>query len=324
MTQPPIPLISIVGPTASGKTGLALALAARLGAEIINVDSMQVYRQLQVGTDKPSPAQRAQVPFHMVDLIDIDEGLDAARFGELARGQIQRLHSGGKLAIAAGGTGLYHRALRFGLVAVAKRDEGFRAELRARREAEGTQALYDELKARDPEAAAKIHPNDWVRIERGLEVLASGQKMSEAQAEHGFAASPYRSLVLGTHWPRVLLYDRINRRLEEMWSGGLREETQLLIEAGCDPEHLPLKALGYRQMAAVLTEGLDAAEGLRLAQRDTRRYAKRQLTWFRREADVQWLAMPKLDEAALDQLAARCRAFAQGSDGNLDASLLAQ
>ncbi len=312
------PLVQVIGPTASGKTAFAVALAEQLGAEVINVDSMQVYRDLAVGTDKPSAAEQQRVPFHGIDLIPLGPPLDAARFAELAQGWIAEVQGRGRPVVAAGGTGLYHRALVHGLLAAPSRDDALRAQLRARRAAEGQAVLYAELAGKDPVAAARIAPTDWVRIERALEVHAlTGACLSEGQDAHGFGETRYRRVVLGCWRPRSELYARIDQRLEEMWSGGLVEETAQMLALGLTVDALPLKALGYRQAAAYLQGALSAAEALALAQRETRRFAKRQMTWFRRESGVIWLQMP-LSEAHLSTLVRKMGGFFAGR--SLDSS----
>jgi len=307
-------IIAIVGPTASGKTGLAVELAERIGGEIINVDSMQVYRDLDVGTDKPTAAQRTRVPFHCVDIVEPGMQLDAARFAALADDAIGRITARGHAPIAAGGTGLYHRALRFGLVEGPGRDDAIRTQLRAERDAAGgSAAMHERLAQIDPRAAARTHPNDWVRIERALEVhRLTGQTLSSLHDEHDSAAPRYRTLALGCHRPRGRLYERINSRLDEMWRTGLVAETRDLLERELPLDELPLKALGYSHAARMLTGQLDEEEALRLAKRDTRRFAKRQLTWFRRDEETVWLALD-LDRSALEELAARVRDFLAGA-----------
>jgi tRNA dimethylallyltransferase len=304
-----MPLISIVGPTASGKTSLGVELAARLEGELLNVDSMQVFRGLDVGTDKPTASQQQRVRIHGIDLIDPGESFDAASFADLGWRVISEASRCQVPVIAAGGTGLYHRALNHGLVDVPGRQQELRAALNARREEEGIEALYQELMQHDPDAAARIHPNDWVRIERALELYAStGLLPSSLRAEHGFREYRFRQLTFGCFRPREELYSGIEQRLEQMWRTGLLEETQCLLEQALDPERLPLKALGYRHAAAYLRGEWSRDEALALAKRDTKRYAKRQLTWYRACADVVWLRVP-LDEKALQRLAEVVSAF---------------
>lgn len=307
------PLVAIVGPTASGKTGLALALAERLPAEIINVDSMQVFRSLDVGSDKPTQAMRARVPFHLVDVVDPGEPMDAATFASRADEAIAGILGRGRVPLAAGGTGLYHRALRQGLVEGPGRDDALREALRKERDAHGVEAMHARLAEVDPATAAKLHPRDWVRIERALEIhTLTGKPLGALHAAHGGRTAPqrYRSVVIGCARPRAELHARIEQRLGEMWRGGLIEETQALLEAGFTLETLPLKALGYAHAARMLSGELSSEQALELAVRDTRRFARRQLTWFRAEPQTVWLALDALDDNAQARLASAIVDFA--------------
>lgn len=301
-------LIAIVGPTASGKTRLAVELAERIGGSILNVDSMQVYRGLDVGTAKPTEDERARVPFYGVDIVDPTEVFDAAAFAEYARDAVATIRAAGRIPIACGGTGLYHRAFRFGLDPVPERDDAVRAHLKARREAEGQAALHAELARRDPEVAAKIHPNDWVRIERALEVLELTGESIAAQ-HRGYGESLYETLVLGCFRPREALYARINGRLDAMWQGGLMDEARS-VQALSDGSPV-VRALGYRQALSCLSGEMNEALALRKAKTATRRFAKRQLTWFRADPATVWLEMP-LDNGAMEQLAQAALAFDRG------------
>ena len=302
-------IIQVVGPTASGKTNFSVRLAEALGGELINVDSMQVYRPLAVGTDKPTAAQCARVPIHGVDLIDFGPPMDASEFAEYARAKISEIHARGRCCVISGGTGLYHRAIVHGLIAAPARNDDVRAALRAERDQIGIAAMYARLQAVDPVAAGRIYAQDWVRIERALEVyMTTGTRLSESQDAHGFRTAYVSRLAFGCTAERPVLYAKIERRLEEMWQGGIIEETQAMLDAGLEPEQLPLKALGYRQAAMFLRGECTSAEALELAKRETRRFAKRQLTWFRADPEVEWLEMPLSDEA-FEQVSERCRAF---------------
>jgi len=308
------PLLAVVGPTASGKTSLGVELGAAVGGELINIDSMQVFRGLDVGTDKPTPAQRSRVPFHLVDVLEPGELFDAATCARLGGAAAEAIWARGRIPIAAGGTGLYHRALRHGLIDAPPRDDAFRAGLRARREAEGIEALYAELDRLDPDAAAAIKPTDWVRIERALEVQhLTGATISSAHAQHGFGPERFRCWTIGCFRPREELYAGIESRLEQMWTSGLLDETRALLDRGFSLDVLPLKALGYRHAALFLRGELGRDEALALAKRDTKRFAKRQLTWFRADRSVCWLRVP-LEQAALQRLAAAVRDFTAGAE----------
>ena len=303
-------VIQIVGPTASGKTAFSVDLAEALGAELINVDSMQVYRPLAVGTDKPDAAQCARVPIHGIDLIDFGPPMDASEFAGYAHRVIREISARHRDCVLSGGTGLYHRAIVYGLLDAPSRDDAIRARLRAERDDLGMEAMFARLQSVDPGSAAKIYPTDWVRIERALEVHElTGGRLSEFQAQHGFKSKRVERLALGCARPRAILYEKIDRRLDEMWRHGILDETRAMIEAGLPPDCLPMKALGYRQAYMALTHQCSFDDALELAKRETRRFAKRQLTWFRADRDIEWIDMPVADFPALVR---RCRAFLKG------------
>jgi len=275
-------IILIVGPTASGKTSLACELAEELDAEIVSADSQQCYRGLDVGTAKPIAEERARAPHHLLDVADPEEQLDAARFVSLADAAIADIRERGKKVIVAGGTGLWIRALLQGLVDAPGASPEFRASLRDELDALGAPALHARLAQLDPAAAAKIQPNDRVRIERALEVHAlSGRRLSELQREHRFAQARYQALSIFLDPPRALLHERIGHRTQQMFaSGALQEETRWLLQRGA---HKALKIIGYGECAEALRTGDFAQAEARTAAR-TRQYAKRQRSWFAREA----------------------------------------
>lgn len=310
MTEQPKPkIIQIVGPTASGKTGFSVRLAEALGAEMINVDSMQVYCELAIGTDKPTPAQCTRVPIHGINLIHLGPPMDAAEFGSYVRTKIAEIESRGHHAVISGGTGLYHRAIVHGLIEAPSRNDEVRARLRAERDEIGIAQMYERLQRIDPEGAAKIYATDWVRIERALEVFeTTGKTLSSEQSRHGFKSSFVERLAFGCTMPREMLYQKIEKRLDEMWHEGIIEETKMMIEAGLPSEQLPLKALGYKQAAMYLNGECSLEEALVLAKRDTRRFAKRQLTWFRSDKAIEWIDMP-VEGARFDAIVDRCKAF---------------
>ena len=281
-----IPLLVVVGPTASGKTSLACALAQELGAEIVSADSQQCYRGLDAGTAKPTPEERSRAPHHLLDVADPEEQLDAARFVQLAEAAVADVARRGKRVIVAGGTGLWIRALLRGLVDAPAASREFRANLRQEMERRGLPALHDRLAAVDPDAARAIRPNDRVRIERALEVHAlSGRRLSDLQREHAFAEERHPARVVQLLPPRELLRDRIARRTHDLFeSGALERETRWLLER-C--ERIPgarkaLKIIGYGECAGALRTGDWAAAEERTNAR-TRQYAKRQRTWFAKE-----------------------------------------
>lgn len=275
-------LLVICGPTASGKTALAVEMAERLGGEIVSADSQQCYRGLDAGTAKPTPDEQARARHHLLDVAEPEEQLDAARFVQLADAAIADIDARGKRAIVAGGTGLWIRALLRGLLDAPGASPEFRAALREEFDKFGVPALHQRLQGIDPAAAAKILPNDRVRIERALEVHAlSGRPLSELQREHRFAGARYQALIWFLDPPREVLRERIDARTRRMFAGGsLRRETERLLERGATKA---LKIIGYGECAEALRTGdWDLAEERTKAR--TRRYAKRQRTWFGKDA----------------------------------------
>jgi tRNA dimethylallyltransferase len=291
-----ISILVIAGPTASGKSALAVELARRLGGEIVGADSQQLYRTLDVGTAKPTAAERAAVPHHLVDVVEPGEGMDAARFVALADQAIQAIAGRGALPVVAGGTGLYLRALLHGVVEAPGRDPALRARLEAEAAALGRPALHARLAALDPAAAARILPNDLLRVVRALEIAAGGRRPSELYAEHAFRADRYHALFLALGPPRPALRARIDARVVEMFRGGLLDEARaLLARLGTPlPERLPI---GYAEAAAVVEGRLPLAEAVRRVQAAHRQYARRQVVWLRREPGVVWLEPPYDPEA---------------------------
>lgn len=287
-------LIIICGPTASGKSDLALRLARELDAEIINADSMQVYRGLDIGTAKPTSAQRAEIPHHLIDIVDPDQQFSAADFAGAADAAIQDIIVRGKRAIVVGGTGLYIRGLLKGLVD----SPGGTAEMRAALQEEasrlGNAAMLEKLRLVDPELAAGLHPNNLVRIIRALEVQqSSGIPLSRHQKEHAFSTRRYDALQIGISIERGELYRRIEQRVDRMLADGLLDEVRGLLSAGFGREQKAMRSIGYKQTAAYLSGESTLEEAIRLIKRDTRHYAKRQLTWFKAEPDILWFEYPE-------------------------------
>lgn len=280
----------LVGPTAVGKTAVALDLAEALGAEIVNADSMQVYRELDIGTAKPTLKERARVRHHLVDVADPDEAYEAARYAREGRAVIAALHQNGVRPLVAGGTGLYIKALLSGLFPQEDAVHQVRPRLARELAAQGLPALYARLESLDPATARRLAPGDTYRILRALEVVeATGRPLSELQAAHGFQDRPYDTLKVGLNLPREELYRRIEARVELMVAQGWLEEVRRLL-GRYSPEIKPLQALGYRHLVGVVEGRLTLEEAVELTKTETRRYAKRQLTWFKADPEVRWFA----------------------------------
>jgi tRNA dimethylallyltransferase len=289
---------ALVGATATGKTAVALALAAGLGAEIVNADSLQVYRGLNIGTAKPTWEERARVPHHLIDVADPPEPYDAARYSREGREVLAELHRRGVPPLVVGGTGLYLKALLSGLFAEGTPAAGLRDRLRQEAGVMGLPALYQRLLHLDPVTAARLHPHDTYRIVRALEVMeATGKPLSTLLNAHRFQDSPYEVLKLGLAVPREELYRKIELRVEVMLAAGWLEEVQGLLRR-YPPEIKPLQALGYRHLSHYLRGRWSWEEALRLLMRDTRRYAKRQLTWFGSDKEIRWFHPEQVEEMA--------------------------
>ena len=284
------PLIVILGPTASGKTALSLALAERFAGEIVSCDSVSIYRDLVIGTAKPTADERRLAPHHLLDLVAPDEPFTAGDYARLARQALAEISARHHLPIIAGGSGLYLRALLEGLFPGPQRSEELRERLRRRVGERGSEHLHRLLSRLDRQAAAAIHPNDAPKLIRALEVcLLARQPMTELWQQGRDPLRGYRVLRLGLNPERSLLYERINDRARRMFDEGLVEETRaLLARYGAKPPQV-LNSLGYRQAAQLLTGELSRDEAIAAAQQGHRNYAKRQMTWFRREPDVCWI-----------------------------------
>ena len=282
-------LIVLLGPTASGKTALSLTLAERFNGEIVSCDSVAVYRGMEIGTAKPSPDERARVPHHIIDIYSPDEHSTAGDYARRAREAIRNIASRNRLPIVTGGTGLYLRALLQGLFAGPQRSQEIRERLERSHTRHSAGWLHRVLARLDPASAARIHANDIPKLIRAIEVsLAARRPMSEAWKEGREPLRGFRILRIGLDPPRPALYQRINDRAARMFPDGLIEETQSLIEKyGESPR--AFDSLGYRQARAVLRKKMSLQTAVAAAQQGHRNYAKRQLTWFRREPDVHWL-----------------------------------
>ena len=283
-------LIVILGPTASGKTALSLTLAEHFHGEIVNCDSVAMYREFEIGTAKPTAAERARAPHHLLDFVDPTGYITAGEYARLAREKLEQIKFRGNLSIVVGGAGLYLRALIEGLFPGPQRSEYLRDRLRRRVELKGPAYLYRVLGRLDPEAAAKIHPNDIPKLIRAVEVcLASRRQMTEMWKQGRNPLTGFRILRLGLDPDRNALYERINLRAQKMFDSGLVEETQRLLEKYGDTVS-PLGSLGYKQAVQLIRGEMDHQTAVPTAQQAHRNYAKRQMTWFRREPQVAWLA----------------------------------
>jgi tRNA dimethylallyltransferase len=283
-------LVIILGPTASGKTDLAIRLAERFNGEIVNADSMQVYRGMDIGTAKPPIRLRQGIPHHLIDIVDPEMDFSASDFRSTATRAIADICGRGKPVFIVGGTGLYIRALLQGLVDSPSGAGGVRQELEERAKLGGNEALHGELFRVDPDTAARLHPNDMVRIIRALEVYhLTGRPISHDRNAHGFSGDYYRTLKIGLSVERRELYARIDQRVERMIAQGLVEEVKSFLDHGYSPRLKALRSIGYCQICAYLSGEYGLDEAVRLIKRDTRRYAKRQMTWFNTDGEIKWV-----------------------------------
>jgi len=284
-------IIIILGPTATGKSALAQELSARFKGEIINADSMQVYRFMDIGTAKPHKEARAAVRHHLIDILDPDEQYTAGRFCDDAREAIQDIISRGKLPFVTGGTGLYIRALTEGLFNGPQRDPAIRTELMEKARIHGNLYLHERLKEVDPESARAIHPNNLQRVIRAIEVyIVKKRTISTLHKEEAGEPLPYETLKIGLEKERPCLYADIDRRVEEMIQDGLVEETARLMERGYDGSNAAMGGLGYKECLRHLngTDNISLEKTIELIKRDTRHYAKRQMTWFKKDNGIKW------------------------------------
>lgn len=283
-------IIIVCGPTAAGKSALAVEIALAVGGEVVNADSQQVYRGMDVGTAKPTAGEMRGVPHHLYSIVDPAEEFDAAAYAALADRAIAGIASRGRVPVVCGGTGLYLRALTLGLAEIPPVPGEVRERVTREIDARGTAAAHARLAEIDPAAAAKIAPGDSQRIQRALEVFDStGVPISEFQKKHPFAAPRCHTLAIGVRVPRAELHRRIDERAARMFDRGLVDEVRGLLATGCHAGLRSFKAIGYRQAVDVLDGRLTIAEAVALTARDTRRYAKRQETWFRADATVRWV-----------------------------------
>ena len=285
----PPQVVCVVGPTASGKTALGVWLAKRYNGEVVSCDSMQLYRRMDIGTAKPTPQEMQGVPHHMIDVADPQEDFSAERYRRLAVPVVDDILARGKLPVVVGGTGLYLDALLNGHDFAVK-STGWRQKLQDKFDTQGIQPLWEALQEIDPEAAIRLHPRDTKRVIRALEVYyETGTTISAHNAATRLLPPRYTALKLGLNFEdRADLYRRIDRRVDEMAEQGLADEVRALLDSGVSPGCTAMQAIGYKELAAAVTGGGDLHAALEQVKLRSRQYAKRQLTWFRRDRSIQW------------------------------------
>ncbi|WP_447977583.1 tRNA (adenosine(37)-N6)-dimethylallyltransferase MiaA [Candidatus Nitrospira bockiana] len=292
------PLVVLLGPTAVGKSRMAIPVARALQTEILTADSRQVYCGMDIGMDKPREDERGGVPHRLLDLVQPDQPFNVGEYRRLALAEIRRLHREGRVPLMVGGTGLYIRAVVRGLWEGPPADWEYRRRLSDLARIEGPEHLHRRLAAIDPDLASRLHPRDEAKIIRGLEIYeTTGRRLSDLHREHAFAERPFSTLLIGLVRDRSELYRRIDARVDEQIARGLVDETRRLLACGYSRNLGSMKGLGYRQMAGYLAGEYSFEEACRRLKRDTRHFAKRQMTWFRREPGVVWL-MVAADEPA--------------------------
>lgn len=290
MNERPRPLIIIVGPTAVGKSSLALELAQNWKTDLVSLDAFQVYRYLDIGTAKPTPEERSRVPHHMIDIINPDEQYNAGRYAKEAGQKIAQIHQSGQIPLVVGGCGLYLKALLHGLCSGPPIDMVLRKKLQEEALTMGREHLYHRLQELDPQAAKRLHPHDSSRIIRAIEIyLQTGTTISSLQKAHSFTETYYQSKIFGLTCRRSDLYTRIEKRVEDMIEKGLVEEIKQLFERGYNQDAPGLLGLGYHQIINALEGKYSLEEAIRIIKRDTRHYAKRQFTWFQQTETVRWI-----------------------------------
>ena len=291
------PLIVLTGPTAVGKTKLSIALAKAVNGEIISADSMPVYRYMDVGSAKITPDEMDGVPHHLVDVLDPTEDFNIVLFQQLAKKSMEEIYSKGRIPILVGGTGFYIQAITRDIdFTQSEQDDSYRKELESLAAEKGSSFLHDMLTSVDPKSAEDIHENNVKRVIRALEFYKqNGTRISEHNEEQKEHVSPYNLAYFVLNAPRPLLYERIDARVDEMLKNGLVEEVKTLQRMGCHRGMVSMQGLGYKEILAWLEGEYPYDEAVRILKRDTRHFAKRQLTWFRREGEVTWVDKDKFD-----------------------------
>lgn len=290
-------LIVLTGPTAVGKTALSIRLAKEIGGEIISADSMQVYRHMDIGSAKITEAEMQGVPHYLVDILDPMEEFNVFLFQKLAKEAMERIYQNGHIPIIVGGTGFYIQAVLYDIdFTLNETDQTYRTELEALAKGKGAEYLHELLKESDPEAAEQIHANNVKRVIRALEYhRLTGEKISEHNRTEREKESPYDFCYFVLNDERSRLYERIEKRVDQMLANGLVEEVKALKEMGCGMEQISMQGLGYKEILGYLDGACDLEQAVYLIKRDTRHFAKRQLTWFRRERDVIFIDKPSFD-----------------------------
>lgn len=292
------PLIVLTGPTAVGKTSLSIKLAKAIGGEIISADSMQVYRRMDIGSAKVTPEEMEGIPHHLIDVLEPDQEFNVVTFQRMAKEALKKIYSHGHIPIMAGGTGFYIQALLYDIDFKENDEESpVRRELEELADREGERApalLHGMLKEVDPEAASQIHANNIKRVIRAIEYFRqTGEKISLHNEEERQKESPYNFLYYVVNTDRPLLYERIDRRVDQMMEHGLVDEVKMLKAMGCHRGQTSMQGLGYKEILDYLDGTCTLEEAVYILKRDTRHFAKRQLTWFKRERDVRWLNLPE-------------------------------
>jgi tRNA dimethylallyltransferase len=287
-------LLIILGPTAVGKSRFSIDIANRVGGEIVNADSLQVYRYLNIGTAKPDQTVRERLPHHMIDIIDPDREFNAGMYRKTAQQIIDELYNKLSKIIVVGGTYLYVRVLLQGIIQGISADSAIRERLRKLKSIFGLSYIYEKLKSLDPSAAIQIHPNDYVRIERALEAYyLTGSKMSELQVKHGFKESDYEVKKIGLYKERDIIRKEIDERIYRMLEEGFVDEVKKLRMMGYGSDLKPMRSIGYKQINQFLDGEVSFEKAIEMIKRDTKRLAKRQMTWLRKDKDIHWHRIPE-------------------------------
>lgn len=291
-------IIVIAGPTAAGKTEYAVRTAEELGGEIVSCDSMQLYRYMDIGSASPTKEELARVPHHLVSVLDPKDPCSAARYQEMAKQAIDDIFERGRIPIVAGGTGLYLDALLYDMdFAVVKGDPAFRKEMKELAEREGKEVLYSRLQEADPKAAERIHPNNVKRVIRALEAAELGSGIEDIGRAGRQKTKDYDAVLIGLSRDRAELYERINSRVEKMKESGLVDEVKTLLSMGLTEDDISMKGIGYKEIIEYIEGKTDLETALDNVAKNSRHYAKRQMTWFRRYEDMKWFDLSSYDSS---------------------------